>query len=209
MQVDRIPTREEIRARNIALGKATPPPVVPIERVRGRDWYEDQREREREQRAVEELRRAAEDAAAAEMVARLSAEALAATIERALSAASALTERGSTPAANIILSDVARWIVRDEASLNGVDRSDIMSSRHSRPVVLAKHRAMYRVKKITNWSLPHIGRFFGNRDHTTVLHAVRKIERLVAAGAIADPAMRDQGANDCADSAAQDAGGGE
>ena len=195
MQAERIPTREEIRARNIALGKAPPPPVVPIERVRGRDWFEDQRGREREQRAVEELRRAA--------------EALAATIERALSAAAALTERGSTPAANMILADVARWIIRDEASLNGVDRSDIMSSRHSGPVVLAKHRAMYRVKKITNWSLPHIGRFFGNRDHTTVLHAVRKIERLVAAGAIADPAMRDHGANDRADSAARDAGGGE
>ena len=38
---------------------------------------------------------------------------------------------------------------------------------------------MYLAKKLTSRSLPEIGRRFGGRDHTTVLHAVRKIEHLV------------------------------
>jgi chromosomal replication initiator protein len=38
--------------------------------------------------------------------------------------------------------------------------------------------AMYLAKQLTSRSLPEIGRKFGNRDHTTVMHAVRKIEEL-------------------------------
>ena len=59
-----------------------------------------------------------------------------------------------------------------------VSRSDILSSRRTANVVLPRQIAMYLSKMLTPRSLPEIGRRFGGRDHTTVLHAVRKIEAL-------------------------------
>ncbi len=61
-----------------------------------------------------------------------------------------------------------------------VSRSDILSSRRSAGVVKPRQIAMYLSKQLTLRSLPEIGRRFGGRDHTTVLHAVRKIEGAVA-----------------------------
>ncbi len=57
-----------------------------------------------------------------------------------------------------------------------VSRSDILSSRRTANVVRPRQIAMYLSKTLTLRSLPEIGRRFGGRDHTTVLHAVRKIE---------------------------------
>ena len=54
--------------------------------------------------------------------------------------------------------------------------SDLHSVRRSRSVALPRQVAMYLSKILTQKSLPEIGRKFGGRDHTTVLHAVRKIE---------------------------------
>jgi len=56
-----------------------------------------------------------------------------------------------------------------------VSRADILSSRRSAGVVKPRQVAMYLSKILTLRSLPEIGRRFGGRDHTTVLHAVRKI----------------------------------
>lgn len=56
---------------------------------------------------------------------------------------------------------------------------DLKSQRRTGPVVRARQVAMYLAKKLTAASLPEIGRRFGGRDHTTVLHAVRKIEALI------------------------------
>lgn len=56
-----------------------------------------------------------------------------------------------------------------------VSRSDILSSRRTANVVRPRQIAMYLAKTMTLRSLPEIGRRFGGRDHTTVLHAVRKI----------------------------------
>ncbi len=61
-----------------------------------------------------------------------------------------------------------------------ISRSDILSSRRTANVVRPRQIAMYLSKVLTLRSLPEIGRRFGGRDHTTVLHAVRKIEELVA-----------------------------
>ena len=61
-----------------------------------------------------------------------------------------------------------------------VSRADILSSRRTANVVRPRQIAMYLAKTMTLRSLPEIGRRFGGRDHTTVLHAVRKIEDLVA-----------------------------
>ena len=62
-----------------------------------------------------------------------------------------------------------------------VSRADILSSRRSASVVKPRQIAMYLAKVLTLRSLPEIGRRFGGRDHTTVLHAVRKIEGAVNA----------------------------
>ena len=61
-----------------------------------------------------------------------------------------------------------------------VSRADILSSRRTANVVRPRQIAMYLSKIMTPRSLPEIGRRFGGRDHTTVLHAVRKIEGLVS-----------------------------
>ena len=61
-----------------------------------------------------------------------------------------------------------------------VTRADILSSRRTANVVRPRQIAMYLSKILTPRSLPEIGRRFGGRDHTTVLHAVRKIDALAA-----------------------------
>ena len=67
------------------------------------------------------------------------------------------------------------------ASHFNVSRADILSSRRTATVVGPRQIAMYLSKLLTPRSLPEIGRRFGGRDHTTVLHAVRKIQGLVTA----------------------------
>src|SRR6202165_1148526 len=71
-------------------------------------------------------------------------------------------------------------IQRVGARQYNVSRSDLLSSRRTANVVRPRQVAMYLAKTLTLRSLPEIGRRFGGRDHTTVLHAVRKIEALVA-----------------------------
>jgi len=56
--------------------------------------------------------------------------------------------------------------------------SEMHSPRRARAVARPRQVAMYLAKQLTSRSLPEIGRKFGNRDHTTVMHAVRKIEEL-------------------------------
>jgi chromosomal replication initiator protein len=58
----------------------------------------------------------------------------------------------------------------------GVSRTDLVSQRRHRSVVWPRQIGMYLAKQLTARSLPEIGRRFGGRDHTTVLHAIRKIE---------------------------------
>ncbi|MEM1384055.1 MAG: chromosomal replication initiator protein DnaA [Pseudomonadota bacterium] len=57
-------------------------------------------------------------------------------------------------------------------------QADLISARRARAVARPRQVAMYLAKTMTTKSLPEIGRGFGNRDHTTVLHAVRRIESL-------------------------------
>ena len=63
------------------------------------------------------------------------------------------------------------------AARYNVSRADILSERRTAAVVKPRQIAMYLSKSLTLRSLPEIGRRFGGRDHTTVLHAVRKIEK--------------------------------
>ncbi len=56
--------------------------------------------------------------------------------------------------------------------------NEMLSQRRSRPLARPRQLAMYLAKKMTTRSLPEIGRRFANRDHTTVIHAVKTITRL-------------------------------
>ena len=73
------------------------------------------------------------------------------------------------------IEDIQRIVARQY----NVSRADLLSSRRTANVVRPRQIAMYLAKTLTLRSLPEIGRRFGGRDHTTVLHAVRKIEGLV------------------------------
>jgi chromosomal replication initiator protein len=66
------------------------------------------------------------------------------------------------------------------AAYYGLSRLELISDRRSRDVARPRQVAMWIAKKITTRSLPDIGRRFGGRDHTTVLHAIRRIEELRA-----------------------------
>jgi chromosomal replication initiator protein len=84
----------------------------------------------------------------------------------------------------IKIEDIQRVVARQY----NVSRSDLLSSRRTANVVRPRQVAMYLAKTLTLRSLPEIGRRFGGRDHTTVLHAVRKIEALVGK----DVALQDE-----------------
>lgn len=58
--------------------------------------------------------------------------------------------------------------------------ADMSSARRARNVARPRQVAMYLCKQLTSRSLPEIGRQFGGRDHTTVIHAVKKVEELIA-----------------------------
>jgi chromosomal replication initiator protein len=60
----------------------------------------------------------------------------------------------------------------------GIRMADMHSSRRSRAIARPRQVAMFLAKQLTTRSLPEIGKRFGNRDHTTVMHAVRQIETL-------------------------------
>lgn len=69
-------------------------------------------------------------------------------------------------------------IQRTVAEYYSIKISDILSKRRNRTIARPRQMAMYLAKELTNHSLPEIGDAFGGRDHTTVLHACRKIVEL-------------------------------
>lgn len=70
-------------------------------------------------------------------------------------------------------------IQRKVAEHYNIRLADMHSARRARNVARPRQVAMFLAKQLTARSLPEIGRKFGGRDHTTVMHAVRKIEELV------------------------------
>ncbi|WP_217575402.1 chromosomal replication initiator protein DnaA [Mesorhizobium sp. GbtcB19] len=72
------------------------------------------------------------------------------------------------------IEDIQRIVARHY----NVSKTELLSNRRTRTIVKPRQVAMYLSKVMTPRSLPEIGRRFGGRDHTTVLHAVRKIEDL-------------------------------
>lgn len=68
-------------------------------------------------------------------------------------------------------------IQRIVAGFYGISESDMKTKKRTRAVAYPRQMAMYMSRELTDHSLPDIGRFFGGRDHTTVLHACEKINR--------------------------------
>jgi chromosomal replication initiator protein len=71
-------------------------------------------------------------------------------------------------------------IMAQTAAYSEFSIDDLCSVNRSRNLVLARQIAMYLCRELTEMSLPKIGQEFGNRDHTTVMHADRKIRKLMA-----------------------------
>ncbi len=69
-------------------------------------------------------------------------------------------------------------IIRQVSDYYNLRLSEILSARRARDIARPRQVAMYLAKQMTSRSLPEIGRKFGGRDHTTVMHAVRKIDDL-------------------------------
>jgi chromosomal replication initiator protein len=94
----------------------------------------------------------------------------------------ALRDLMAAPARAITIQEVADAVLaRYSARL-----SDLQGKRRSQSVTLPRQVCMYLARRLTNRSLEEIGTFFGGRDHSTVLHAERKIRHLVEH----DPAFR-------------------
>ena len=71
-------------------------------------------------------------------------------------------------------------IIAQTAAYFGLSIEDLCGSSRSRVLVTARQIAMYLCRELTDLSLPKIGQQFGGRDHTTVMHADRKIRQLMA-----------------------------
>lgn len=74
----------------------------------------------------------------------------------------------------------AKQIMEQTAVYYGVTMEDLCGSSRSRVLVTARQIAMYLCRELTDLSLPKIGQQFGGRDHTTVMHADRKVRQLMA-----------------------------
>jgi chromosomal replication initiator protein len=84
---------------------------------------------------------------------------------------------GSREPRRIRIEDIQKAV----ATHFNVSKHDLLSARRTRAIVRPRQIAMYLAKTMTPRSFPEIGKRFGGRDHTTVLHAVRKVEELRAA----------------------------
>jgi chromosomal replication initiator protein len=68
-------------------------------------------------------------------------------------------------------------ILEATTKMFGLSRDELLSSSRTRPLVNARQIAMYVCRELTDLSFPQIAKAFGKSDHTTVIHAVQKIER--------------------------------
>jgi chromosomal replication initiator protein len=94
------------------------------------------------------------------------------------------------PLAEVVLKDLvptsaspeisAATIIAQTAGYFGLTIDDLLGASRSRTLVTARQIAMYLCRELTDLSLPKIGQEFGGRDHTTVMHADRKIRTLMA-----------------------------
>ena len=80
--------------------------------------------------------------------------------------------------------DVIKRIVAEVCLKHNQFLLDIESDRRNKEAVAARQELMYRLRTETTWSLPRIGRFLGNRDHTTILHGFHKFKKQLEKGEV-------------------------
>ena len=80
----------------------------------------------------------------------------------------------------------AKAELRAVSEKTGVPIEAILGRERIANIAAARHEAVWRVHQVTRWSLPRVGRFFGDRDHTTVLNSLRRMEERAAQ----DPELR-------------------
>lgn len=76
-------------------------------------------------------------------------------------------------------------IVRSVADQYGLTVAELRGPRRFHHFVRPRHEAMWRMAQTGRWSLPQIGNFLGGRDHTTVLHGIRRHAQRMAAAKVA------------------------
>jgi hypothetical protein len=72
---------------------------------------------------------------------------------------------------------LARLLLNAAAAKHGVPVSDILSDRRPNRVVHCRWELMWELRQQTTWSTPQIAKFLGGRDHTTILHGVKRHEQ--------------------------------
>lgn len=82
----------------------------------------------------------------------------------------------------IAVTSQIKEIIKEVSELTGVSVAEIKSNRRSKHIVRARFLIWWRARQETFYSLPEIGRRTGGKDHTTVLHGVRKFEAALAKG---------------------------
>ena len=117
-----------------------------------------------------------------------------------LAAHATLVQTAITPeSTRDILKDLFRHMNREVAVIDiqkGVcehyhmKMSDIVGARRTKDIARARQVAMYLCKQLTSKSFPDIGKAFGGRDHTTVMHAAKKIEELIRTDTCLDEDVR-------------------
>ena len=78
----------------------------------------------------------------------------------------------------------AKRIMAEAAERYGVTVIDLQSDRRDALSVRARHFCFWTMRHETTWSLPRIGQLFGGRDHTTVLHGIRRHQARIDAGEV-------------------------
>lgn len=91
-------------------------------------------------------------------------------------------ERRRSGTRKILVQDVVRWVSED----TGVSLNAMFSPRRNHRLVRVRQLAMWLSSELTEASLPEMGRRIGGRDHTTILHGIRKMQSLIDAGELPD-----------------------
>jgi chromosomal replication initiation ATPase DnaA len=68
-------------------------------------------------------------------------------------------------------------VIKCVCVVEGIERAEIVGQRRNKAICLARHMVYYLAAKVTSRSLPFIGRMIGCRDHTTIIHGIRRIAK--------------------------------
>jgi chromosomal replication initiator protein len=91
------------------------------------------------------------------------------------------------PSSDIIIEEVSKFY--------GIETEAIRGQGRTKDTALARQIAMYQIRRMTNLSLKEIGREFDNRDHTTVMHSIERVEKLVKQSPEVAEVIKDINAN--------------